>query len=89
MGLLDIWNKKEENNSMDTIQKAISENKSITISYRNFNGELSQRILSNIKFNNEFDEKGYHNEHVKGFCSKRQEERTFKIDRIITIKINE
>ena len=92
MGLLDIWNKKEEDEILDvrtTIDKAISENKSITIFYRNFNGEISDRSLSNISYNNKFEAKGFHNEHIKGFCSKRQEDRTFKIDRIISIKLND
>ncbi len=92
MGLLDIWNKKGEEKTLNikaTIDKAIAQNKSITISYRNFNGETSDRTISNIYYNNKFEGNGYYNEYIRGFCSKRQEERTFKIDRIISIKLNE
>ncbi|MGB1017767.1 MAG: WYL domain-containing protein [Chitinophagales bacterium] len=86
MGILDQWNKPKKG-IKELIQEAIAANKHIEIQYKNWDGEFSTRTLSNIYINNKFEDQGYHNQHIKGFCSKRQEERTFKIDRIISVKI--
>lgn len=77
------------NDKLSIIKEAITEGKSINVSYSNSNGETSQRILSNISFTNKFDEYGYQNEHITAFCHNRQEERSFKIARISTIRIVE
>jgi ATP-dependent exoDNAse (exonuclease V) alpha subunit len=68
------------------ILRAISNDEKIKIVYENFNGEVKERILSNIQLTNEFDEYGYNNQHIKAFCHLRNEERSFKIDRIKKIE---
>ncbi|MCG9793312.1 WYL domain-containing protein [Flavobacterium algicola] len=86
MGLLDLWNKPNDNIEA-LITRAINENKTIRISYQNNDGEASVRTLSQIRFNNEFQNDGFFNAHIKAFCHLRQEERTFKISRIIKAEI--
>ena len=71
------------------VKEAITEGKSVEISYSNFNGESSKRILSDITFTDKFDEYGYENEHIRAYCHKRKEERSFKIARILSIRIVE
>ena len=68
------------------ILRAINNDEKIKIVYENFNGEVKERILSNIQLTNEFDEYGYNNQHIKAFCHLRNEERSFKIDRIKKIE---
>ena len=86
MGLLDLWNKPNDNIE-SVVTRALKENKTIKISYQNYDGEASERILSQIRFNNEFQNDGFLNAHIKAFCHLRQEERTFKISRIIKAEI--
>lgn len=86
MGILDLWNKGSKSN-LEVIKQAMTENKDILIKYRKFSGEISKRKLSNIIYNNSFEDDGFHNDHIKGYCHLRREERTFKIDRIISIEI--
>lgn len=81
MGLLDLWN-KPDNTIEAVIIRAMNENKTVKISYQNYDGEASERTLSQIRFNNEFQADGFFNAHIKAFCHLRQEERTFKISRI-------
>lgn len=69
------------------IEKAINSKSAIEISYRNFDGTSSKRKISNIKYNNKFRVEGYKDDHIDGYCHKRDEERTFKIARISEIKI--
>lgn len=71
----------------DEILKAIDGRHSIKILYENFNGETSERQLSDLKLTNDFNEFGYDKQHVKGFCHLRNEERSFKIDRIKKIEL--
>ncbi len=59
------------------IDNAIREGKSITIKYVKFNGEISTRTLSELQYSDEFG-----SDYIVGFCSLRQEMRTFKISRI-------
>ncbi|MGN7513020.1 MAG: hypothetical protein ACTHOM_01500 [Allomuricauda sp.] len=90
MGLLDLWNKPNDegdNSTKSVIEKAITLNKPLKITYKKFNGEVSSRVLSNIAYNNSFESDGFYNDHIKGFCSLRKEERTFKIARIISVSI--
>jgi ATP-dependent DNA helicase PIF1 len=70
----------------EELVKAINKGEQIKIVYRNFNGEISERVLSDICFTQEFDESSIVPQHVKAFCHLRNEERSFKIDRIIHIK---
>jgi|JI7StandDraft_1071085.scaffolds.fasta_scaffold144934_2 predicted DNA-binding transcriptional regulator YafY len=86
MGILDLWN-KPENNIKESIKQAIENKKSLAIKYRKFDGTVSSREIRNVVFNNSFEVDGFHNDHIKGFCSIRNEERTFKIDRIISAEI--
>lgn len=69
------------------IRQAISNTHDIKIAYRKYDGTSSARRLSNITFNNEFKSDGYNNDHIKGFCHLRGEERTFRISRITSIEI--
>lgn len=70
----------------DEILRAINNDEKIKIVYENFNGEVKERILSNIQLTDEFDEYGYSNQHIKAYCHLRNEERSFKIDRIKKIE---
>jgi ATP-dependent DNA helicase PIF1 len=79
----------QSNNSAsirDEILRAINNDEKIKIVYENFNGEVKERILSKIQLTNEFDEHGYSNQHIKAYCHLRNEERSFKIDRIKKIE---
>ena len=86
MGLLDQWNKAEQS-TIEIVMGAVKKGKNIEIGYRNFNGEVSTRKVSGVIVNNEFEERGYHNNHIKGFCHLRNEERTFKLERIVSARI--
>lgn len=90
MGLLDLWNKPNyegDSTPKSVIEKAMALNKPIKIKYQKYDGEVSSRELSNIAYNNSFEEDGFYNAHIKGFCRLRNEERTFKIDRILSASI--
>ncbi|WP_418637588.1 WYL domain-containing protein [Winogradskyella sp.] len=69
------------------IRTAILNNYDIKIEYKKYDGTCSKRCLSNVAFNNEFEIDGYHNDHIKGYCHLRNENRTFRIDRIDKIEI--
>lgn len=71
----------------DELQKAISGNHKIKIQYENFDGEVSERELSELKMTEEFNDFGYDKQHIKGFCHLRNEERSFKISRIKNIEL--
>jgi len=71
------------------LETAIKENQKIKILYEKFNGEESERELSDLDISNEFGEFGYKNDHIKAFCHLRKEERRFKINRIKKIKFIE
>lgn len=73
----------------DEILKAITGKHKVRILYENFNGETSERQLSDLTFTTEFNEFGYDKQHIKGFCHLRNEERSFKIDRIRKIEFIE
>jgi len=88
MGILDLWNKPSKS-IKETIAEAIANNYDLSIKYRKFDGTVSARIISKIDYNNDFEEDGFYEDHIKGFCSLRQEDRTFKIDRIIKAEIVE
>jgi len=72
---------------MDLINVAIQNNQKLRIDYVNNNNIPSSRVVSNIQINNEFVEKGYMNQHIKAFCHKSDEDRTFNISRIIKAEI--
>lgn len=62
------------------INKAILENRDITIKYRKYDGSISTRRLSNVEFSDEFGE-----DYIAAYCHLRNENRTFKISRIIEV----
>lgn len=61
------------------IDSAIENGWSLLIKYRKYSGEVSVRKISDIYYSEEFGD-----EYIDAYCHKRQERRTFKIDRIIT-----
>lgn len=61
----------------EEIQRAIDTGAIIEIAYTKFDGTSSIRRLSDVKYSDEFG-----HTHIKAFCHMRNEERTFKIDRI-------
>ena len=62
----------------DYIKEAIQQNKEITIKYQKYDGSVSTRRISNIELSDEYGD-GY----IRAYCHLRNEERTFKISRII------
>lgn len=71
----------------DELQKAINGKHNIKIQYENFDGEVSERELSNVQMTDDFNSFGYDKQHIKGFCHLRNEERSFKISRIKNIEL--
>jgi ATP-dependent exoDNAse (exonuclease V) alpha subunit len=67
--------------------RAIARKKSVKIQYQNFDGDVSERQLSDIKMTEEFNDYGYSLQHIKAYCHLRNEERSFKISRIKSIEI--
>lgn len=72
---------------IEELLKAINGNNKIKILYENFNGESSERQLSDLKLSEDFNDYSYDKQHVKGFCLLRNEERSFKIDRIKRVEL--
>ena len=60
------------------INSAIENGWSLVIKYRKYSGEVSVRKISDIYYSDEFGE-----EYIDAFCHKREERRTFKINRIL------
>ena len=69
------------------VERAINSNSSIEISYTKYDGTSSRRKISNIKYNNQYYDIGYANDHIEGYCHMRQENRMFKIDRITDVSV--
>lgn len=69
------------------IQKAITEKKKVKVSYKNKEGQESERILSNLNIITKNGYSGYDFEVLKADCSLRGTERHFKIDRIREIEL--
>lgn len=65
----------------DDIKKAIDEGLTIEICYVKYNKESSIRTLSKIEYSNEY---GF--SYISAFCHTRQEQRTFKINRISNLR---
>ncbi|MCD9018811.1 AAA family ATPase [Parachryseolinea silvisoli] len=66
--------------------EAISRGNPITIEYRKTRDEISKRTISRVEICNDYQDNGYEDAHIRAYCHLRKAERTFKIDRIITIK---
>lgn len=62
------------------LDTAIRTGKSVTIKYIKYEGEYSVRTISNIQYSDE-----YGDDYIQAFCHKRQENRTFKISRILSV----
>ena len=70
------------------IEMAVNKGFDIEMNYTNWKGEISIRKVSDLDYTSEFLEKGYdYKQHFKGYCHKRLEERSFKIDRISYLKL--
>ncbi len=66
------------------VQEAITLNRDALIKYQKYNGEVSIRKISSIEESDEFGAN-----YIYAFCHLRNEWRTFRIDRIIEIKVLE
>lgn len=66
------------------IQEAITHNKDALIKYQKYTGEVTIRKISSIEKSDEFG-----SNYIYAFCRLRNEWRTFRIDRIIEIKVLE
>lgn len=69
------------------IKRAITCKYDIEIKYEKYNGETSKRKVSNISYNNNYKDYGYNDDHIKGYCHLRNEERTFRISRITAVRV--
>lgn len=69
------------------LQKAIDEKETIEIKYRKYYGEESERQISDIHWSSEFGDENHFNDksYINAFCHLRQERRTFKVERILSI----
>ena len=66
----------------DIIRQASVEDKKVLIHYQKSNGEISDRVIGSIVPSEEYGD-GY----IEAFCYKQNNERTFRIDRIMDAKI--
>ena len=73
--------------SKQIIDQAIREKKDVVFKYTKYSGETSQRRVSNIAYSNEYGQYGFQNDHIKGYCHKRKEDRTFRISRISSLQL--
>ena len=62
------------------IDNAIRTGQTVTIKYIKFEGEYSVRQISDIQYSSEFGD-----DYIDAFCHKRQERRTFRLSRIISV----
>ncbi|EAQ42510.1 WYL domain-containing protein [Polaribacter sp. MED152] len=69
------------------VKKAIIDKRNIFIKYRKFDGDISERLVSDLDYNNSYTDDGFYNDHIKGFCHLRGEERTFRVSRITSITL--
>ena len=73
--------------SKQIIDQAIREKKDVVFKYTKYSGETSQRRVSNIAYSNEYGQYGFQNDHIKGYCHKRKEDRTFRMSRISGLQL--
>ena len=62
------------------LDNAIKNGKTVTIKYIKYEGTFSTRKISDIQYSDEFGD-----DYIQAFCHKRQEMRTFKISRILSV----
>ena len=98
MSQLKIFKTRNLNNPINdeknkVIEDAINFNKSILISYLNYDNELTERIVSEVNFSlNVLSEESLEQynidfSYISGKCLLRNEMRTFKIERIKKIEL--
>ena len=74
--------------NLEIIQYSIKNESPLLINYVNYNGEMTLRIVRNVDFSinklskEEIQLFNYDNSYITGFCALRNENRTFKIERI-------
>ena len=64
------------------VAEAIKTDSAIEFYYSNYNGEASKRTVSNVDYSDEFG-----SEYISGYCHLREEDRTFKIQRMSSVKV--
>lgn len=67
----------------DIIRQASVEDKKVLIQYQKDNGEVSDRVIGSIVPSEKYGDGWY----IEAFCYKRNDQRTFRIDRIMDAKI--
>ncbi len=76
-----IYTNQDEIKQM--IEFAMDNDLYILMKYFKYSGESDMRTISSIQYTDEFKEWGYETGvHIKAFCNLRNEERSFKIERI-------
>jgi ATP-dependent exoDNAse (exonuclease V) alpha subunit len=73
------------NDKIDLIKKTINKNNQLEITYLKANDTKSKRIIIPLQVGTE-SYRGKEFQGIKAFCTKRQEERVFRVDRILKIK---
>ena len=68
------------------INWAYNNEQKIEITYKKFNGEITKRIIQPLTTIYTDKLGKYNEEYIQAFCYLRNEERTFRFDRIIQIK---
>lgn len=72
----------------EVINVAVDNNCKVEISYRNYNREKSIRQLSNVTYSDESgNQSGSNKNYISAFCHLRNEQRTFKLNRIEKIRL--
>lgn len=64
------------------VRRAMRNGCDIEIKYEKYGGEISRRRVSNIEESDEFG-----NGYISGYCHLRNEDRTFKIERILAVRV--
>ena len=71
----------------EVIEKAIAKQKDVVIRYVKYDGEESERTLSNLRYASIEDNHSYMTKsHITAYCHLRDEERDFKVSRIDAIR---
>ena len=77
-----------------TIEKAIKTKCNLYIRYSKYDGELSERVLSNVSYTVDVRDADHitsykitQTDHITGYCHLRNEERTFYIKGIINAEL--
>ena len=82
--------KKSKNNYQDikiNIQKSITNNSQAIIKYLDPNNEVTERLISNIYIEDEFDKFICSGEQIKAYCHRQNDIKYFIINRILSFKV--